>query len=154
MVPGLPQSKGSTNSYLVNGRIVTTSANKSLAAWARIAKVIARAERRGRPTIQGAVAVHLTFRFPRPADHYGTGRNAGQLKPSAPEHMITRPDIDKLTRACLDSLTGGEVYVDDNRVVELQVFKEYAHSLSGVRGSVGAYFLVEELEARTKAIAA
>jgi Holliday junction resolvase RusA-like endonuclease len=155
-VPGLPEQKGSIDfKGMRGGKPIMTSSNKNLAGWASKAKVIAKTARRGTPSIQGAVAVHLTFSFPRPKDQYGTGRNAGQLKDSAPEYMITRPDIDKLTRACLDALTAGGVYLDDNRVVELQVNKQYAHEKWASRpGSVGAHFLVMELEAKTRALAA
>jgi crossover junction endodeoxyribonuclease RusA len=152
-VPGLPQSQGSTSSFLnpKTGKIVTTSANPNLKQWRAKAKVIAKAERRGARTIEGAVAVHLTFRFPRPLSHYSTGRGtAGQLRPSAPKYMLTRPDIDKVTRACLDALTAAGVYLDDNRVVELHVDKEYAHDVSGAVAKVGAYFLVMELEPAEK----
>ncbi len=155
-VPGLPQSQGSTSSFInpKTGLIVTTSANPNLKQWRAKAKIIAKAARRGARTIEGAVAVHLTFRFPRPLNHYGTGRNAGILKPSAPKYMIVRPDTDKCTRAALDSLTAGGVYLDDNRVVELHVDKEYAHDVSGAVDKVGAYFLVMELDEARAAVAA
>jgi Holliday junction resolvase RusA-like endonuclease len=154
-VPGLPQQKGSIDfKGMRGGKPIMTSSNKNLAGWASKAGIIAKAARRGTPTIQGAVAVHLTFSFPRPKDHYGTGRNASQLKENAPEYMITRPDIDKVTRAALDMLTAGGVYLDDNRVVELQVNKEYAQPKVGASTAVGAHILVMELEAQTKALAA
>lgn len=150
-VPGLPQPQGSTSSFLVKGRIVTTSANPNLKQWRNKAAFLAKAARRGARTIEGAVAVHITFDFPRPLNHYGTGRNAGILKPSAPRFMTTRPDIDKLTRACLDSLTAAGVYVDDNRVVELMINKEYAVPLQGIARKVGAMVLVMELDGTVEA---
>ena len=39
--------------------------------------------------LDGPVSVTVDFYLPRPKSHYGTGRNAGALKPSAPaEHLI------------------------------------------------------------------
>lgn len=77
--------------------------------------------------LEGPVAVRLVFKFARPASHFGTGRNRGTLKPSAPEHMTVKPDADKLVRAVLDSLTDAKVYKDDAQVTSLSVFKRYAH---------------------------
>ena len=44
------------------------------------------------------VRADIEFVFPRPKSHYGTGKNADVLKPSAPKYCISRGngDIDKL----------------------------------------------------------
>ena len=55
--------------------------------------------------LDGPVIVTVDFYLPRPKSHYGTGRNAGALKPSAPAEHLTMPDLDKLTRAVGDALT-------------------------------------------------
>jgi Holliday junction resolvase RusA-like endonuclease len=60
------------------------------------------------------VNLHLTFGFQKP--------------PSAKKsrtHPCVKPDLDKLQRAVLDSLTG-VMYEDDAQVVAIQAFKEYA----------------------------
>lgn len=63
------------------------------------------------------VRVTLRFALPKPA--------------SAPKLRRTWPigkrsgDVDKLARACLDALTDAGVVVDDARVVELVVTKDY-----------------------------
>ena len=62
----------------------------------------------------GPVRVHLLFRLPRPAS-----------KPRWRWLPWERPDLDKLTRATLDALTG-IVYDDDARVVDLHARKRYA----------------------------
>jgi len=72
-----------------------------------------------------AVAVRLAFFLPRPKMHFGSGRNSSQLKPSAPTVPATRPDIDKLSRAVLDALTG-IVFSDDAQVADLQAHKFFA----------------------------
>lgn len=42
------------------------------------------------------------------------------------KHKITAGDLDKLTRAALDSLTDSKIITDDSRVVELRCSKQYA----------------------------
>jgi len=74
-----------------------------------------------------AVAVEITFRLGRPKSHYGTGRNAGKLKPDAPSFPIGTPDVDKLARAALDALIG-TAFDDDSRVVDLHPRKVYAYA--------------------------
>ena len=84
----------------------------------------------------GPVSVHLTFRLHRP-----TSANA------AWRWQWKRPDIDKLTRAVLDSLTVAGVVADDGQVAELVVRKLLAApgEALGVDVSVTA---LDHLEAR------
>jgi len=72
------------------------------------------------------VYISLNFASHRPSSHYGTGRNAQTLKPSAPDFPAKVPDIDKLTRAVLDSMTS-IVWVDDAQVVRLHATKGFVH---------------------------
>jgi len=72
------------------------------------------------------VSVLIHFYLPRPAWHFGTGRNAGRLKDGAPRYPARRPDVDKLIRSTLDGLKEAGVYGDDGQVVSLQAFKVYA----------------------------
>lgn len=81
------------------------------------------------------VRVVLVFGFRRPKAHYGTGRNATVLKPSAPYWHANKPDADKLARSTLDALTTAAVIGDDCQVVDLAVFKIW---LNGDQ-STGAY---------------
>ena len=71
------------------------------------------------------VSVQITFTFARPTAHFGTGKNADQVKASAPpfpsSHSIG--DIDKLVRACLDALTDAGIWKDDSQVVQLHALK-------------------------------
>jgi Holliday junction resolvase RusA-like endonuclease len=55
--------------------------------------------------------------FPRPKSHYGTGRNAGKLKATAPTHNDGKPDRDNLDKAILDAMTGIGFMRDDKQVV-------------------------------------
>jgi len=79
----------------------------------------------GLAAIDEALIVRLDFYFARPASHYGTGRNAGVLKDSAPLYPEqSGSDVDKLARAVLDALTG-IVWKDDKRIVTLPLRRRY-----------------------------
>jgi len=69
--------------------------------------------------------VDLYFYLPRPKGHYGTGRNAGKLKASAPLNHTKKPDIDNLRKLIMDSLTG-IFYRDDSLVCEGLTRKVYS----------------------------
>jgi Holliday junction resolvase RusA-like endonuclease len=77
------------------------------------------------PFVDAPLSVLLVFRLVRPAGHWGKGKRAGQLIPSAPLYPRTKPDIDKLARSTLDSLIG-IVFDDDSRIARLTVAKDYA----------------------------
>ena len=84
------------------------------------------------------VSVGILFRLKRPKGHYGTGRNAGVLKPDAPIVPTTKPDVDKLARHVIDVLTGS-VWHDDAQVAELSTRKVYAQP-----GNEGALIIVNQ----------
>lgn len=70
-----------------------------------------------------AYAVAMAFRLARPKAHYGTGRNAGKLKPWARSlRHVSTPDLDNLIKAALDALGDWDgcpalVWCDDSQVV-------------------------------------
>jgi Holliday junction resolvase RusA-like endonuclease len=74
--------------------------------------------------LDGALGLALEFYRMRPAGHFGNGRNADKLKPSAPAYPTTRPDTTKLTRGVEDAMTG-VVWRDDSQVVEQFVTKRF-----------------------------
>jgi len=88
--------------------------------------------------VNRAIAVSITFRLARPSGHWGKGKRAGQLLPSAPVAPRMKPDADKLARATLDSLHGA-VFDDDSRIVDLLVRKRYA-----APGNEGAVIAIQE----------
>ena len=67
------------------------------------------------------VKVEISFTFFRPKSHYGTGKNAEILKPSAPKFPTSKiiGDIDKLCRSTLDGLSvpSGGMLLEDARLV-------------------------------------
>ncbi len=74
------------------------------------------------PLLTGAIHLTVGFMFPRPKGHFGTGRNAGKLKASAPDDHTQKPDCDKLLRAVGDALTG-VVWRDDSQVCYISTGK-------------------------------
>lgn len=133
-IPGTPVPQGSMRAFAFkrkNGKLgaSVTSDNKRTMPWRDTVKAhVNNAMRdagiafapRGVP-----VTVSACFYFERPADHYGTGKNAGKLKASAPRSMIVKKaDIDKLLRAVLDALTG-VAYFDDCQVNDVRALRSY-----------------------------
>ena len=71
------------------------------------------------------ILVSVTFIFARPKGHFRTN---GELKPKAPSHCTARiGDVDKLSRALLDSCTGVS-FEDDAQVIALNAQKRYARN--------------------------
>jgi len=121
-VNGVPVPQGSKTSFRHSktGKVVMVDANKNLAAWRALVSARARsAWGVDRPPLAGPVIVTALFYLPRPKGHYGTGRNAGVLKPSAPVYPAVKPDLDKLVRAVFDSLKVAGVWADDALCVGL-----------------------------------
>lgn len=122
-VPGIPAPQGSKR-HVGGGRMVESS--KRLPGWRSDVAWRATQAMSGQQAIPRGVAVRvdLRFNFTRPRGHYGTGRNADRLKPTAPQHHTVKPDVDKLERAILDALTG-VVWHDDSQVVCVTKWKVY-----------------------------
>lgn len=122
---GEPAPQGSkTVGTTKTGRAYVREDNPALEPWRNAVAGAAVAAMAGRPPLAGELELDVVFVFARPKAHYGTGRNAGRLKPSAPAYCAKRPDVDKLCRAIGDALTG-IVFVDDAQVVELRAAKHY-----------------------------
>ena len=150
-VRGLPAPQGSKRAFRNkhSGRIQQVESSKRVAPWrsdVRDAAMMAMEVERRRygdspdemPPLTVPVAVELAFRFPRPKGHFGTGRNAAVLKPTAAAHPAGKPDLDKLARAILDAITS-LVIADDALVVSLVASKAYAdHQPPGVTVTVRA----------------
>lgn len=117
-VIGLPSPQGSKRAFVNKhtGRAAIVDVNApALRDWRsaiRQAAVDAMGDTPA-PYYAGAVAVRLSFRFPRPA-------SVKRVWPSV------APDVDKIARAALDALTQAGVWEDDARVVQLLAQKVYA----------------------------
>lgn len=92
--------------------------------------------------------LHVTMVFvrDRPKGHYGSGKNSGVLKSSAPRHPTGRPDVLKLARSVEDALTG-LLWVDDAQIVLESLQKQYP----GERfNSSGVFVVCSEMESSTQ----
>lgn len=70
--------------------------------------------------------VAITWSLERPKSHWGTGRNADTLKPSAPAYPATGLDVDKLQRAVFDALQQSGVIRNDAQIIDPLPRKRYA----------------------------
>lgn len=133
-VIGVPVPQGSKVANRHGGGVRDSNAKK-LKPWradvAGIAQEVAAHE--GWTRLDAPALVRITFYMPRLKGHYGTGRNDGVLKPTAPKYVQAKPDIDKLARAILDALTDADILRDDSRVARLVVEKRYADGPTGAR---------------------
>ena len=115
---------GSKKGFVVKGRAIVVDDNpkklRSFQAELRVAMHEVKPEK----IHLGPIQVTMIFWLPRPKGHYGTGKNAGKLKGSAPGRPITKPDVDKVQRAILDVGTG-LWFKDDSQVVDARVMKQY-----------------------------
>ena len=105
--------KGSTRAFVVNGKAVTTNANKKTKDWQTLVSMAAQEKKPDKP-IDGAVDVSINFYLPRP-------KSVSVKKRPYP---IVKPDIDKLIRCILDALTG-IYFLDDAQVCEIKALKRY-----------------------------
>jgi len=125
-VNGVPQPAGSKRGFVnpKTGRVMITDAAKNSRPWKAMVTTAARDAMDGQEVYTGPLRLFVEFYFTHPKAHYGTGRNAEKLKPSAPEWPAVKPDIDKLSRAIMDACTG-VVWRDDAQVVQKVVEKRY-----------------------------
>ena len=79
---------------------------------------------KGRPLLNVPLCMTMTFYRQRPGYHYGTGRNAGKVKPSAPALPAVPYDVLKLGRAVEDALKG-IIYKDDALICDEHLRKRW-----------------------------
>lgn len=95
---------------MVKGRPIITSSNRNLADWRRLVSDAAQTHAHMH---DGPVNIHLVFGLPRPVS-----------LPKKVKHHVKKPDLDKLCRSVIDSLTG-IMYHDDSYIVFLKATKVY-----------------------------
>lgn len=119
VIPGKPQAQGSKR--LIGKHMIES--NAALSPWR--ADAIAVMHDPDRKPITGPVSVRVEFVYPRPRSHFGTGKNADVLKPSAPTYKTSAPDTDKLCRAVGDALEAAGVIHSDALIAAWSASKIY-----------------------------
>lgn len=141
-VPGTARTAGSKSAYKgKDGKINLTHAGKYSKGWMDSVKWFAMKETHRMALLEGPITLKLVFLRDRPRSHHRTGRNASELKKSAPEYPISKPDLTKLTRAVEDALTG-IVWKDDAQVVKQETSKIYC----GPREKPGVFITIGNWE--------
>ena len=74
--------------------------------------------------MEGALEVNMIFVFERPKSHFGTGRNEGVLKKTAPKFHTKKPDIDNLEKFAADCLNK-LAWKDDSQIIISKTMKLY-----------------------------
>jgi Holliday junction resolvase RusA-like endonuclease len=137
-VAGRAQTAGSKSivpkmkdGVVVSRRVVESGDRNAKAAWRADLRLAAEDAREAARTngdddwpTDRALSLTLVFYRVRPKAHFGTGRNAGVLKTSAPQSPTTRPDLLKVARATEDALTG-IVWADDSVIVAEHLYKRW-----------------------------
>lgn len=129
-VEGVPRTKGSSFSFVnpKTGKIVYVHDNKHLKKWTAAVKFTA-LEKKCQPR-NGPIWLMISYVLPRPKSHFNT---IGDIKEAAPVYPLSKPDVDKMERAILDSLTG-VAYCDDSQVVHVSHGKSYTQDFAEVPG--------------------
>ncbi len=125
-VPGIPKGQPRPRAFALRGKARMFDPGTAEGWKGAIAAAIEPILPDERPCWDGPVTLHATFYFPRPRGHYGSGKNAGVLKGSAPRWHTSKPDIDNALKAVMDCLTTLRLWRDDAQVDTLSVKRQWA----------------------------
>lgn len=127
---GAPVAQGSVKAFVRGGRaVVVAKGTGPLADWRHAIATEARSAMEGLPAFAGPVRVIATFTLSRPRSHFRTdGRTLAKSAARYP-----RLDVDKLSRALLDALTG-VAFDDDSQVAALWADKQWDDEDRGWQG--------------------
>lgn len=127
-VYGKPQTAGSKRAFVIPGtnRASVTDDNPKSRDWKNAVRSAAIEYCGGHvlDLLDGPLHVTFTFFLLRPKGQFGSGRNASQVKASAPQYPATKPDVLKLSRAVEDALTG-VLWRDDAQIVQEVLAKRF-----------------------------
>jgi Holliday junction resolvase RusA-like endonuclease len=137
-MPGIARPAGSKSAFGLKsggkytGRFVVVDACKKSKNWKNEVNWAAKPFTPKTGLLQGPLCVKMIFQIQRPAGHYGSGKNSGQVKASANQMPVVKPDVLKLARAVEDGMTG-IIYRDDSQIVTEILAKRYVHENPGVQ---------------------
>lgn len=148
-VYGRPATAGSKRGIVVNKKdgsqfvaMKDDSAERGT-SWRGAVATAAAEAMAGRPLLRGPLSLGLCFQIARPKGHFGTGRNAGKVKPTARTHPDVKPDLSKMTRAVEDALKG-VVWQDDKDVCR---FHELSKTYGEPEGVIVSIYEIQPAEA-------
>ncbi len=121
VIPGTPIAKARPRFFRRGKYIGTYSGQKTDEGKA----MLAIQQQWDRPPLDCPLYIRIICNFPRPKVHYGTGRNADKLKPSAPHYCTNSKDVDNLAKFYLDCMNE-LVFQDDKQVIRLVCEKAWA----------------------------
>lgn len=119
-VPGQPVGKGRPRAFRM-GKGVRMFTPEKTVSYENLIATAAHGAMRGRPPVEGAMAVDLDIRLMVPLSWSQKKRTqalAGQI------HPTKKPDADNVTKAIFDAMNG-IVWADDVQVVQLYLCKRY-----------------------------
>ena len=124
-IEGTARQRGSKVAIpLRNGKIAMKDSAKGSREWMLHVTASAAEQYAGDPLL-GPVRLIVQVYLARPKAHYGTGRNAGRLKASAPQWHSQTPDLSKLVRGIEDGLSK-VVYADDRQIAAIEASKKWS----------------------------
>lgn len=136
MVAGSPVPQGSKSARVYNGRAIMFEANKKLPAWrtavAEAARLAMYEQDQWVEPFEKPVKVVITFFMPKPA------------KPKWAKYPGSKPDLDKLIRSVLDSLTAGKIWTDDSLAVEIHAQKLWTSTDTNSHPEAGCSVFIAE----------
>ena len=128
-VPGTPATAGSKRAFYnakIKRAMVVPANEEKERPWRAVVSAVALQEWVDGPIQSGPLLLSTEFVLKRPKGHFGTGRNAGQLKGSALRWVDGKPDLTKLVR-CAEDAIKGIIWRDDNQVALQLNAKRYAN---------------------------
>lgn len=146
-IAGKPATKGS---FRAVAKGVVVSDCKRTKPWQREISAAIRCV--ASEPLTGAVKLELEFRFHRPKSHFVNG-DGQRLKADVTHNHASKPDVDKLTRAAMDGLTGA-LYVDDSQVTVAHVAKVYLPTRDDDEGVLIRWDVLDDAEAQPEPQAA
>lgn len=142
-IPGRPAKKGSVRPILSKrGKVYLKPQDAKLVPWTGRCAALALAA--GWKVTHGPVVLKLVAYYERPKGHYrGKARTLREDAPVRPTSQACG-DIDKVSRAALDSLSRGIAYHDDSQVARLEATKRWKDE--GARDEEGVELSVRPTE--------
>jgi len=136
-IPGNPISKNRPR-FARRGRFVKTYSDQTTESGLFFLSAMEQVGEK----LFGPLFVQFRFEIARPKSHYGTGKNSGKLKPSAPQWPHgQKQDFDNLEKFACDCLNG-LAWEDDRQIVEAHTKKIWADSPEGAKTVI----VITELE--------